>query len=1365
MAAGSILVSTQLSSLFPSANAPSVVLQSSRRNVAIPTPAADVDLHPEHASFASMVHSQHIGSILLRVLHGGLIVELISLSTQATPIRFVFPVPILSSPAILAAAEHELHLLVVTVTGSLYRLVLPAANHNLLWHDQVAANWCREYIIKTVSDLSRSIVQVQGIHCITIGLKNGSLLRIESERIGDDTFDDLWTETLSQPKSFFGAFASYIPGLQPGANAASEILSVASLPQPTDLSHTWTLSRDRVLRLWSAKNGCVASKTISSRVTGQPTSSGATISESLDVEARNLLRICFGGTNDESTFVIAFTPKPTDPQSGGHFQVFDSTADQLRELGFVECSAASAHCHLQDFIINDGMLCVLWERQGCSLMERTPLALGSLNASDSTTWTTSSHGEEADLTPAYIEELLRSPGSLTEKFMEAILRPGLFSPLTIRTALEQYIDACLTLPGPPAPELTASYATVVENIAAVVGCTVSLVQDPHTGAMQHDRYWSALKRDWEGFITRCREVERSARWPLALCIGQSSEGVVVERERINTLAKEDLPIAVHRHLSDSLAVDSHFAVLDIAWTLCDKIGPELLRNVETRVIDVLHQEIAFSIVDILGDQAQRLDFKEYLDDATQNWTHARLQDVDDFDKDIRIILDLVAGFDPQVKREEDEVELLLPPTRSGWRVALSTGYVSTSVHARYDICIALMALLFFLADDFKEWDQPLLEEVFAVFRGLAMLRCAARQPTADHAQDPVPSDDINTDDMVARMSNMQVSRNHSRFAPTSSLLHRLIAQSGESNELPGSAHQFLDTTGLLQSTSPAHATLYEVQFCDGIRSLGYPDIARDMLGWLPRTPGVAFVTAQLYIALGRADDAASMLEKVAASFGPDSGLSFEDAEALSSILPAKALYDSDFSFYLEASAIFRSNGLTQQEVSFLRLALSVAPPEADTADMWHGLIRGYIELSSWEEAYSSIIAAPFDNVKRDCISQLVYQMCEDGAIELLVSLDFAGFSSEVDDALAFKARNTDPRARPFYSRILYTWYTRRGDHRSAARTMYQRARKLQEVSSKPADVISLMEDQLESYLLAINSLALLEQKNAWVVVQLPALNTKDFESRKRRKLAQSLPLSSTSADSEIIDLQDLRFEYTLLSARLRLIQRDSALLTVPDALLSPSLVILRLGQANQFELAITTARALGVDMSELFAALAGQCMRLSRNPDGVLQDTADWLLTDNISSWPGTPADRGWRYLKLALERHDGPDTDFRYSKAVLEAILSHERASPPPPWLIHTLEDHHHEYLIRTSLRFDLLEGALEHTLSLVRKADAALSRLPPKTSCATWLPYTLIDQVLVAVAAQDDLSTRGQTLRRTLQADISNRLKRMQKISQFSV
>lgn len=66
--------------------------------------------------------------------------------------------------------------------------------------------------------------------------------------------------------------------------------------------------------------------------------------------------------------------------------------------------------------------------------------------------------------------------------------------------------------------------------------------------------------------------------------------------------------------------------------------------------------------------------------------------------------------------------------------------------------------------------------------------------------------------------------------------------------------------------------------------------------------------------------------------------------------------------------------------------------------------------------------------------------------------------------------------------------------------------------------------------------------------------------------------------------------------------------------------------------------------------------------------------------------------------------------------------------------------------------------------QADAALSRVQPRASCTSWLPYTLIDQVLVAAAAQNDLGARGQMLRRTLQTEISNRVKRMQKTSKLS-
>lgn len=58
--------------------------------------------------------------------------------------------------------------------------------------------------------------------------------------------------------------------------------------------------------------------------------------------------------------------------------------------------------------------------------------------------------------------------------------------------------------------------------------------------------------------------------------------------------------------------------------------------------------------------------------------------------------------------------------------------------------------------------------------------------------------------------------------------------------------------------------------------------------------------------------------------------------------------------------------------------------------------------------------------------------------------------------------------------------------------MYMRALKLQEISGSPAEMIPLINDQMESYLLAINSLSLLEEKKAWFIVQ--TFTDNDYET-------------------------------------------------------------------------------------------------------------------------------------------------------------------------------------------------------------------------------------------------------------------------------
>jgi len=270
------------------------------------------------------------------------------------------------------------------------------------------------------------------------------------------------------------------------------------------------------------------------------------------------------------------------------------------------------------------------------------------------------------------------------------------------------------------------------------------------------------------------------------------------------------------------------------------------------------------------------------------------------------------------------------------------------------------------------------------------------------------------------------------------------------------------------------------------------------------------------------------------------------------------------------------------------------------------------------------------------------------------------------------------------------------------------------------------------------------------------------QPHKRRRLSKYIPESRFTPgthDSEVVALSEIQYELALLSARMEIVQREPALSSFGD--LPPESIVLRLAQSNRFSLAMATASSLKLDMTDLFAHLTTQCLRLSRNPDAVIQeDNSDWLLTDKISSWPGTPADRGWRYLRQSLERHDGPDTDYKYTKITLETILGLQRTSPPPPWLIHSLEEHHHEYLIRVNLRYENFDQCISHTLSLIQRADARLSRDPARHAASTWIPYTLIDQVLVAAAALDSPPSGLSQLR----TEIANRVKRMQKHSNFT-
>jgi nuclear pore complex protein Nup160 len=993
-AADKVLISTHLADVYSPLQTAAITISTSKPHVPFPPQASDDEPPPEHAQYASFFHSVQTGVILLRLIHNGLIVELVSLSTETPPIRFVFPYTVLPNPAVVLWETRELHILAVTASGSLFRIVLPLHTPQQLWSSHMVNNWCREYHLKYVKEDLQALVQVQGAHSVALALTNGSLIRLDAENIGDKTSagasvflvllllfssstQDHWAENLFHHNTFLASLTSF---LHQGSADGSHIIAAASHPQPTDIGHVWTLSRDRTLRLWTARSGCTSAKLLPSVPSPgrEPSPSVSTSSNKpsvlLDPAPQKRITV-YDGPN-----VLVFIPTPSSSSSGGFFQFFSAANDHLQLVETFEASRESAHCHLQDFAVINGYLHTLWDHQGQASVEILDIPMSDVsNEPEGVGWRVVLYPYEPDLTPAYLDELLLSPGSLTDRLFSAVMRPGLFSTYTLRTAIGQYTDACRSLPGPPPAPLITSYISLGEQIAAVVGCTVTLSRDTQTGALQYDKYWVSLKRDWEGFIARCRAVERSARWPLALGTGPRGEVLIAERERTGALAVEDLPLRLHRHLRADHGAEPQFAVCEIAWNLRTRIGPRALRALEGRVIDLTQQEIAFPFADIIADTAARSAFCDSLDDGAESWLVGRLQSVTDLDASTRLVLDLVGGFDRAVKMEEDEVELLLPQHVSVYTRMLTAAYAVHSVQARYDFILSLIALLFLFAEDLVDWDPSLLTEIFAVFRGIAILRHAAEQPAFDAAPFTIVDD---ADEVAARLRTLGMSRTApAASAPTPALFPCLLEQIGGTTvdaPLAVAAHAFLDMSGLLQATSTAHAARLEVLWCERLRALRFLDAARETLEWLPRTPAVMYVWARLWLDIGRDAEAAEAMDSLAGSFGtlifvamsfaltntyltgPYSTLSFEDADALAAVLPGGQLFDSMFGFYLHASSLFKSASLIDHDVHFCQLAISNAPPDWDTNDLWSTVIRGATDLGYWDEAYAALMATPHD---------------------------------------------------------------------------------------------------------------------------------------------------------------------------------------------------------------------------------------------------------------------------------------------------------------------------------------------------------------------------------------------------------------------
>lgn len=129
------------------------------------------------------------------------------------------------------------------------------------------------------------------------------------------------------------------------------------------------------------------------------------------------------------------------------------------------------------------------------------------------------------------------------------------------------------------------------------------------------------------------------------------------------------------------------------------------------------------------------------------------------------------------------------------------------------------------------------------------------------------------------------------------------------------------------------------------------------------------------------------------------------------------------------------------------------------------------------------------------------------------------------------------------------------DEMLAGATMFQQGRRLGELSGRGGNFKELATRQCQSYLAAANALSLIDPKHAWVAVPAdehavervsePTVVSSDRwltsplvpKGSKRRKITYHIPeeeFDNSTRAAEIVELSDIRREYTLALSRLQL---------------------------------------------------------------------------------------------------------------------------------------------------------------------------------------------------------------------------------------
>ncbi|XP_017877657.1 nuclear pore complex protein Nup160 homolog [Ceratina calcarata] len=429
-------------------------------------------------------------------------------------------------------------------------------------------------------------------------------------------------------------------------------------------------------------------------------------------------------------------------------------------------------------------------------------------------------------------------------------------------------------------------------------------------------------------------------------------------------------------------------------------------------------------------------------------------------------------------------------------------------------------------------------------------------------------------------------------------------------------------------------------------------------------------------------------------------------------------------YYLKVIKLFEEHNAADCIIELAETAILMADKCDPNLPTLHSIVfTQHLNLGHHTKAYNCLNSNPDSARRVDCLRQLVVTLFERKKLIDLISFPYVDMYEDLERIVEGRARSVDLLENNYYN-FLYSFHIDKGNMRKAASVMYEQAMRL---SQEPQSV-AVVSKQAQCLLACINALHLISEVYRWIVRPvIDDFEDMDYEDMPLRRSNDGILHYKIKKQVEVLELSDIKKEYYIVDARLKVSKINSDLHIVSHA--GPSELVIILPTIGLFTTALHLCDQFKISKSSVLESLTAQCIRLSRGED---PNAWDWLIQNDIFDIGlsnTNVSNTAWRLLEYLTLKHEKDECSDLH-KAVARKLL--QEGAFIPQWLLMSYKKRNAAELLRLMLNTGRIVEASELAVEYINavlgsgKTNFGLKTHLTAVTPAVWLPVNTLEVLL---------------------------------------